>query len=217
LKGLADHSVSRGIIMKQIRLFLVLAALAGALASASAAGPMDEVRSTADRVVACLRDPSLQGDARKAERRQRLRAELDSRFDWDGIARGCLGRHWSDRSRDEQKEFVRLFGRLLAETYLDKTEPYYRDLDRIDYKGEKIIEGYASVRTVVNTKEGVEHPVEYRLQKSASDGNWRVYDVVIEGVSLVRNYREQFDEIIAKASYGKLFEDLRSKVGAIGQ
>jgi phospholipid transport system substrate-binding protein len=198
-------------------IILVFAALWAALASANAGPPTEEVRSTADRVVSLLRDPGLQGDARKAERRRQVRAELDIRFDWDGIARASLGRHWAKRSAGEQKEFVRLFGRFLAETYLDKIEPYYQELDRIDYKGEKIIEGYASVRTVVNTKGDVQHPVEYRLQISGSTGHWRVYDVVIEGVSLVHNYREQFDDIIAKSSYQKLVADLKAKAGVPGE
>jgi phospholipid transport system substrate-binding protein len=203
--------------MKTSRFILVIAALLGSLALANAASPTEEVRLTADRVVSLLCDPNLQGDAKKADRRRRVRSELDIRFDWDGIARASLGRHWPKRSRDEQKEFVRLFGRFLAETYLDKIEPYYQDLARIDYRGEKIIEGYASVRTVVSTKEDVQHPVEYRLQKSGSSDQWRVYDVVIEGVSLVHNYREQFDDIIAKSSYEKLVADLRSKAGASGE
>jgi phospholipid transport system substrate-binding protein len=82
-------------------------------------------------------------------------------------------------------------------------------LDKIDYLGEKIIDDYASVKVLITTKNQVAHPVEYRLEKTG--GDWRIYDVLIEGVSLVKNYRDQFDEIIAKSSYEKLVAELRAK------
>ncbi len=82
-------------------------------------------------------------------------------------------------------------------------------MDRIDYLGEKVIDDYASVKVQITTKNQVAHPVEYRLQKSGN--GWRIYDVLIEGVSLVKNYRDQIDEILAKSSYEKLVADLRAK------
>jgi phospholipid transport system substrate-binding protein len=177
-----------------------------------AARPTDEVKTSADRIVAILDDAGLKGDAHRSERRRLIREELDRRFDWPGIARSCLGRHWSKRSRDEQKEFIRLFVQFLEVTYLDKFETYYSDLDKIEYQGEKIIENYASVRSVITTKAKVDHPVEYRLQKAPANGVWQIYDVIIEGVSMVKNYREQFDDIIAKSSYEKLIADIKSKL-----
>jgi phospholipid transport system substrate-binding protein len=83
-------------------------------------------------------------------------------------------------------------------------------MDKVEYLGEKIIDEYASVKAQISTKDQIVHPVEYRLQKSGKD--WRIYDVLLEGVSLVKNYRDQFDEILVKSSYEKLVADLRAKV-----
>lgn len=189
-------------------LFLLLAA------SGRPDRPLDQVRNTADKVIAILTDPNLQGDAKRTERHRLLRQELEERFDWTTICRSCLGRHWSSLTRDQQREFMELFKQFLERTYLDRIEPYYNELDHIDYQGERILDSdYASVKTLVVTKQKIDHPVEYRLQK-ASSGNWRVYDVVIEGVSLVRNYRTQFDEIITKSSYQGLVNDLKAKTSA---
>lgn len=180
----------------------------------SAESAIDQVRNTADRVIALLNDPNLKGEAKRKERNERIRSEIDARFNWSGIARGCLGRHWAKRSPQEQNEFIDLFGRFLERTYLDKIEPYYQDLAKIEYQGEKVIDNYASVRTVILTKQGVAHPVEYRLEKAPTEKAWRIYDAVIEGVSLVRNYRTQFDEIINRSSFAGLIKDLKAKVEA---
>ena len=136
--------------------------------------------------------------------------ELDRRIDWATVARSSLGHHWAKRTRAEQTEFVSLFSRLLEETFIDKFETQHSELDKVEYLGEKIIDGYASVKAQITTKDQLAHPVEYRLQKSGND--WRIYDVLLEGVSMVKNYRDQFDEILAKSSYGKLVADLRAKI-----
>ncbi len=173
--------------------------------------PTDQVKVTTDKVLGLLTAPNLQGD-KKVERRQAIRKEIDRRFNWPTIARGCLGRHWTKRSPAERKEFASLFSRFLEDTYLDKFETYYTDLDKIDYLGEKIIDDYASVRLQITTKKQIAHPVEYRLEKSGAE--WQIYDVLIEGVSLVKNYRDQFDEIIARSGYEKLVADLKAKLPA---
>ncbi len=193
-----------------VHLFFAFTFLFNVTAGVQAARAIDQVKATADRVIALLNDPALQGDDKKAERHRLIRQELDARFDWPEIARGCLGRHWSKRNNDERKEFMALFSEFLERTYLDRIEPYYADLEKLDFLGEKIIDNYASVKTVISTKKKIDHPVEYRLQKTGDE--WRVYDVVIEGVSLVKNYRVQFDEIIAKSSYESLIKDIKSKI-----
>jgi phospholipid transport system substrate-binding protein len=189
-------------------ILLTLLFLGGGL-RARAALPTDEIRATTDKILALLNAPDRKTDARQSERRHSIRQELDQRFDWLTIARSSLGRHWAKRTRAQQAEFAGLFSRFLEETYIDKFETYYSDLDKIDYLGEKIIDDYASVKVQVTTKNQIAHPVEYRLQKESS--GWRIYDVLIEGVSLVRNYRDQFDEILAKSSYEKLVADLRAR------
>ncbi|MDD5350688.1 MAG: ABC transporter substrate-binding protein [Chthoniobacteraceae bacterium] len=185
---------------------LTLSLAAGALAQS----PQAEVKATTDAILAQLKDPKVQGDDKKAERRQLVRAAMEKRFAWEDSARACLGPQWLKRTPAEKTEFVQLFSEFLKDTYSEKIATYYGDLDSIAYRGEKILEGdYASVKMVLTTKAKVDHPVEYRMNKKA-DG-WKVYDVVIEGVSLVKNYRDQFDAIIAKSSYDGLIKEIKAK------
>ena len=182
--------------LRCILLALALVARDGCLC-ARAEQPTAEIRATTDHVLALLRDPALNTDARKSERRQLIRKELDQRVDWATIARSSLGRHWAKRTRAEQAEFVtRLQPLSRGNLHRQSSRPIMSELDKIDYLGEKIIDDYASVKAQVTTKDQVVHPVEYRLQKSGKD--WRIYDVLLEGVSLVKNYRDQFDEILSQ-------------------
>lgn len=177
---------------------------------ACAGEPTAQIRGSTDKILGWLGDPALKTDARSSERRQLIRKELEQRVDWATVARSGLGRHWAKRTPAEKAEFTALFSRFLVETALDRFETNYVQLAKVDYLGEKIIDDYASVKTQVTTKDQIVHPVEFRLQKSGQD--WRIYDVLLEGVSLVKNYRDQFDEILAKSSYEKLVADLRAKI-----
>lgn len=198
----------------KIALFLVTLILALQTAVGAAdSRPMDDVKHTADKIISILADPKLQGPEHRTERHRLILEELDRRFDWNAISRGCLGHQWTKLSAPQRVEFVDLFKRFLERTYLDRVEPYYSRLERINYQGEKIIDQYASVKTVLSTKENVDHPVEYRLQHGAN-GDWRVYDILIEGVSLVSNYRSQFNEIITRSSFQALVDDLKSKIAS---
>lgn len=189
---------------------IVLALLMAGGAALRAQSPQAEVKSTTEGILALLKDPNLQGDGQKTARQQLVRAQMDKRFAWEQSARACLGRHWTQRTAAERAEFVKIFSDYLKETYSDKIATYYNDLDKINYQGEKILEGdFASVKLTITTKTKVDHPVEYRMQKSAS--GWMVYDVVIEGVSLVKNYRDQFDAIIAKSGYDGLIREIKAK------
>lgn len=196
--------------MKTLRCMLVALVAVGASLRACADEPTAQVRATTDKILALLADPGLKNEGHNSERRQLIRKELDQRIDWATVARSSLGRHWAKRTRAEQTEFVSLFSRLLEETFIDKFETHHAELDKVEYLGEKIIDEYASVKARLSTKDQIVHPVEYRLQKSGKD--WRIYDVLLEGVSLVKNYRDQFDEILAKSSYEKLVADLRAKI-----
>jgi phospholipid transport system substrate-binding protein len=190
-------------------MLLTLVAVGSGLC-ACADEPTAQVRATTDKILALMADPALKNEACNSERRQLIRKELDQRIDWATAARSSLGRHWAKRTRAEQTEFVSLFSRFLEETFIDKFETHHAELDKVEYLGEKIIDDYASVKAHVTTKDQIVHPVEYRLQISGKD--WRIYDVLLEGVSLVKNYRDQFDEILAKSPYEKLVADLRSKI-----
>ncbi len=193
--------------MKQIA---TLAALLIAFACVVRADtPLAEVKTTTEKVLLLLKDSKLQGEEKKSERRQLVRAEMEKRFAWEESARACLGRHWIKRTPAEKAEFVKIFSEFLKDTYSDKVATYYGDLDKVDYQGEKIQADYASVKLVLKTKAKIDHPLEYRMEKTSND--WKVYDVVIEGVSMVKNYRDQFDAIIAKSSYDGLIKEIKAK------
>jgi phospholipid transport system substrate-binding protein len=186
---------------------LLLAALCAPVA-ARGGEPTEQIRGAIDRGLAILRRPDLQGDARKAERRALLRKEIFPYFAFDEMARRSLGVHWKERTPRERQDFVALFTDLLENTYAGKIE---------GYKGEKIVYGketvdlpYAEVRTTVVTRQGEEFSLDYRLLKGGE--RWRVYDVVIEGVSLVSNYRSQFSDILQKSSFEELTRKLQATV-----
>ena len=178
------------------------------VASSASAGPAtDQLRVGTDRVLKTLADPALQGSDRAAERQKALREITDPMFDWAEMARRALGRHWQTRTDAERQEFVPLFRNLLARTYATRIERY--DGEQITYTGESIEGDQATVRTKIMDRTNRELPIDYRMVRGP-DGRWLIYDVLIEGVSLVANYRPQFDQIIRTASYERLVEKLKS-------
>lgn len=176
-----------------------------------AESPMMEIKSTTENVLLLLKNPEVQGPSKMEKRRQLVRGEMETRFAWEQTARACLGRHWAKRTPAEKTEFIKVFSEFLKDNYSNKIATYYSDLDKVDYQKEKIIGNYASVKLVLATKSGVEHPIEYRMEITASGDDWKIYDVVIEGVSLVKNYRDQFDAILAKTSFEELIKEIQSK------
>jgi phospholipid transport system substrate-binding protein len=181
--------------------------LLGVASSASAGPPTDQLRVGIERVLKTLTDPALQGPDRVAERRRALREITDPMFDWSEMARRALGRHWHTRTETERQEFVPLFHNLLERTYVTRIERY--DGEQITYTGESIDGDQATVRTKILDRTNRELPVDYRMLRGP-DGRWVIYDVLIEGVSLVANYRSQFDQIIRTASYERLVAKLKS-------
>jgi phospholipid transport system substrate-binding protein len=190
-----------------VRLLAVLVLLLLGAPPAWAGPPTDQLRASIDRVIRVLEDPDLRKDVRTAERRAAVRKIATEIFDFTEITRRCLGTHWQARTPDERDEFTRLFTDLLERAYVGKLESYSGE--RIVYLGDAVADDTASVRTRLVTKQGTEIPVEYRMHRR--DGRWRIYDVAIEGVSLVANYRAQFNKTIQTASYAGLVERLRAK------
>jgi phospholipid transport system substrate-binding protein len=191
---------------------LARAALAAALlvapgSSAWAGPPTEQLRDRIDRVVKVLEEPGLKKDAKATERRATLRGIANEIFDFAEISQRSLGRHWQTRTPPEREEFVTLFGDLLERTYISKIESYSGE--RVVYAGELVDGDQATVRTRIITKQGTEVPVDYRMFQR--DGRWRVFDVNIEGVSLVGNYRTQFNAIIVRSSYQDLVTKLKAK------
>jgi phospholipid transport system substrate-binding protein len=174
---------------------------------ASAGAPTEQTRATADKVMSIINNPELRSAARKNERREQLRAVIYPRFDFAEMAKRSLGPQWSRRSPLEQREFVRLFTEVLENNYVDKIESY--NGEKITYSRENLDKDRAEVFTKVVTKKGEEFSVNYILH--SVDGDWKVYDVVIENISLVNNYRSQFNRILAKASFDELLRKLQAK------
>jgi len=173
-----------------------------------AADPMDEVKQTTDKILSIVTNPALKAPSKTEERDKLIRQAVDERFDWEEMARRSLAIHWATRTAEERKEFVRLFADLVERTYMKKVEDYSGE--KVLYEGETKEGDYAGVRVKIVTKRGEDIPVEYHLKKEGND--WFVYDVSIEGVSLINNYRVQFHSIISQSSYENLVKRLREKV-----
>jgi phospholipid transport system substrate-binding protein len=169
--------------------------------------PTDQMRLTINSVLNILKNQELEKPEQKKEKREAIRKIIGDRFDFKEMTKRSLALHWRGRSKEERKEFVALFSNLLEKTYIDKIETYENEL--ILYIDEMIDGKYAVVRTKVITKKQVEIPIDYKLLKKVD--TWLVYDIVIEGVSLVNNYRTQFNKIIRTSSYEELVEKLKDK------
>jgi phospholipid transport system substrate-binding protein len=176
-------------------------------ASAEPGGAATEaVRSTINEVIRILKDMELKKPGRAEERRLLLEKVIGDRFNYDEMARRSLGAQWNKLSDKERQEFVDLFKGLLSGSYVDKIEGYSGE--QVHYLNERLEAEYAEVRTKV-ASDKTEIPLDYRLLNKS--GDWRVYDVVVDGVSLVNNYRSQFTKIIRESSYADLLEKLREK------
>jgi phospholipid transport system substrate-binding protein len=175
---------------------------------AAAAEPGEQVRQTVDNLLATLQDPQLTGESNKNERRQKLKQLIYQRFDFTEMAKRSLGSEWRRRSPAEQKEFAQLFGDLLERTYLDQIEAYSRE--KVRYLEQRADGPYAKVATRIVDSKGQEYAVDYRLH--TVNGDWKVYDVIIEDVSLINNYRAQFSRVLTKSSFGELLEAMKQAI-----
>ncbi len=186
--------------------FLACAPMVWAPASADAGAPTDQLRASVDQIVKILEDPGLKAEARAQDRRAAIRKEAQTVFDFGETAKRALGRHWQGLSEPDRREFTGLFTDLIERAYISKIE---RDSgERIASAGESVEGGLATVRTRFVTKQGTEIPVDYRMQQRGD--RWLVYDVMVEGVSLISNYRTQFDKIIQTSSYAELVRKMKA-------
>ena len=172
--------------------------------------PTSQIRTTVDQVLEILNDPTLKSKSAKEERRSRLRQVIYPRFDFAEMSRRSLGPTWQRINPGEQQEFLKLFTQLLEDSYVSNIESY--NGEKILYGRELQEQGFAEVDTKVVTNKGEEFTVNYKLHER--DGDWKIYDVVIENVSIVNNYRSQFNRLLAKSSFADLLDRLREKVAA---
>lgn len=193
-----SHRIAVGLFL----LFTLLAPL-----SVSAGVPSDQIKVTVDKAVAVLKDPRLKPAAKTKERREQLKQILFVRFDFAEMAKRALGANWRRRTPKEQDEFIRLFTDLLERAYTDTIESYTDE--KIVYVGEKLDGTYADVNSKILTSKGEEFSINYKAHFVG--GEWRVYDVVVENISMVNNYRSQFNRVIANSSYEELVRKLKDK------
>jgi len=182
--------------------------MTGLVGQAHAEQPSDVVRTAVDEIMAVLRDPKYKDPGKFEEQKEHLKTLAEKFIDKQRFAQITLGRDWRRFSPAEQKEFVDLYADLVEQTYIDRIREYTDEEVRIIGEA-RTAENRAEVNTVVVSK-GKEIPVVYRMHQGG--GQWRVYDVLVEGVSLVMNYRSQFNNILASGSPERLLEQLRQRV-----
>lgn len=182
-------------------------ALLAAVAPAWAGPPTEQLRVQMDRVIKVLEDPELKREGRQLERRAAIRRLANEIFDFTETTRRSLGQHWQARTPAEREQFVRLYADLLERSYIGKIELYSGE--RIVFVGDTIEREQATVRTRLVTKAGTEIPVDYRMHRVGD--RWLTYDVAIEGVSMVANYRAQFNKIIQASGFQALVSKLSEK------
>ncbi len=175
---------------------------------AYSAAPSDTVKGNLNKALEVLGDPALKGERGKQLKTEKIRSIAEQVFDFTELSKRSLGQNWNKLNADQQEEFIRIFKSLLETTYVDKMMSY-KD-EKVLFKDEiRLSERTAEVRTTI-LRNGSETPIHYRLIEK--NGSWKVYDVVIEGISLVNNYRTQFRDILANKTSEALLDILRKKV-----
>lgn len=179
-------------------------------ASAQGAQPLEEIRKPIDQIIQILKDLKYQEPAQKTVQREKIREIVTQMFDFREISMRTLATYWKDFSAEQQKEFTEVFSEFLGNIYLDRVQGEFRN-EKVIYIGQELdVDTKSVVKTKIVRENGIEIPVDYSLRKGA--GGWRIYDVNIEGVSLVKNYRSQFREILLKEKPDKLIGILKDKV-----
>jgi phospholipid transport system substrate-binding protein len=180
------------------------------LVGATTETPTAFIQQTTTQVLGILRDPCLQGQAKQQERQARLRDIADQVFDWAAMARSALAFHWRSLTAQQRQEFGPLFKEVVEQAYTGRLAQAARREKAIRYTSEQEGASQAVVATRVMTQGGQEVPIDYYLHKQ--QGRWLIYDVVIEGVGLVSNYRAQIDEILSSSSYDRLIQRMKARL-----
>ena len=198
-------------LLNQTFALLALISLLALAAPAAAAEPQQVVKEVIDQVLGILNNPAYAGPAQEQQRHRLTKQLVDQHFDYREMAKRSLGAPWNNLSNAQRDDFVSLFAELLEYSYAGKIERYVQHL-RIEYTGQSLENDYAEVRTqVVQPNDRI--PITYRLTNAS--GDWMVYDVVIDGVGMVSNYRFQFAQVINQSSYNGLVNRLRNRVNEL--
>ena len=193
------------VLHRLLLILIVLSALAW-VQGAWAGPPTDQLRDGVERVVKVLTDPELRGDTKVNERNAAVNKVADDIFDFGETAKRALGQHWAQRTSAEREEFVRLFTQLLQRTYISKVD---RLNSKMTFQDESVDGNLAVVRTTLLVGKGGEMSLDYRMHHPKD--RWQVYDLNIDGTSLVANYRSQFNKIVRTDSYEGLVARLKSR------
>ncbi len=173
--------------------------------------PMDQIRETTEKLVAILEDPDLEGVEKLSQKREQIEKTADERIDWYGLCQRCLGRHWRKRTAGEKKLFVATLTRFVKTNYTDLIVDNFGNLKDIVYQDESQEGSYALVKIKLVTKANLETPIFYRMKSNPNGTDWVIIDIVIEGASLVKIYRTQFDNILRNGSFEDLIEKINDK------
>ena len=173
-----------------------------------AQNPTAQIKETVDRMISVLSDPSLKGDGKKNLRHQLAREAILPRFDFNEMAKRSLGSHWRRLTPEEQQKFVSVFSQFLEKIYITRIDAFNRE--KFVYTGEHVDQDYARVDSKVRTPTGKEFSIRYKLRLVAND--WKIYDVVVENISIVNNYRAQFSRVIGQSSYEQLVYKMEQKL-----
>ena len=191
-------------MLKNMLMFLTLGTVLAFPAYGNAeTSPVQTVHESVDAILGLLRDDTLDQD----DRRARIRAHINTRFDFDAMSQRTLATNWKKATAQERDKFIHLFSQLIENTYIGKIEAYTNE--KVEYPGEKVRGKKALVETLIIAA-SADIPVDYKLYKKGDD--WLVYDVIIEGVSLVSNYRSSYQEIVKKEGFDGLLAKMQEKI-----
>lgn len=188
---------------------IIMGVLLVAAGASVTAGPTETVQGAVQRVFTQQDGPAVK-KVSTAERRADIRKVAENLFDFQEMSRRALGPAWDTVSPAEKEEFVRLFTNLIANAYMGKIEQYAGE--PITYQDERVDGDEASVRSRVVTPKGSEVGIEYRLYRTAD--RWAVYDLNVDGVSLVGSYKAQFNRLLQRGSFADMLKQLRQKAGS---
>ncbi|MDJ0622538.1 MAG: ABC transporter substrate-binding protein [Desulfocapsaceae bacterium] len=175
-------------------------------AYATKGGPTDQLKPTLEKLINIVKDPNLAGDSKKKERRELIMTTVATRFDFSEMSKLVLGPTWEEITDQERQDFIAQMTKLLENNYIGQLENYSGN--SVEYIGERVRNGRAQVSTLIENN-GSDYPVHYIMAKE--DGNWMVYDINIEGVSLIRNYRAEFKSILRQQNFDGLMQTLIAK------
>ena len=206
------HPRVRPMTRRLIAVVVVALALTATVAGPATAGPAtDAIRPAIDQLLRILNDDRLKGPVHTEDRRRALGLVIEGVIDFPEAARRALALHWQGRTDTERAEFIGLFRDLVTYSYIVTLEGYGGQA--VVYAGETESDGVVAVLTRVQGRQGAPVPIEYRMHQR--DGRWRIYDVVIEGASLVANYRSQFNTVVRTTSYAALVRRMRARVAVL--